>query len=44
MRVHNKTLYYSLGRLMNLSILVKENEKYEFTDPIHREAAKKLTL
>jgi AAA+ ATPase superfamily predicted ATPase len=44
MRVHNKTLYYSLGRLMNLSILVKENEKYEFADPIHREATKKLTL
>jgi AAA+ ATPase superfamily predicted ATPase len=43
-RVHNKTLYYSLGRLMNLSILIKENEKYEFADPIHREAAKKLTL
>ena len=35
---------YSLGRLMDLSILVKENEKYEFVDPIHREAAKKLTL
>ena len=35
---------YSLCRLMDLSILVKENEKYEFVDPIHREAAKKLTL
>jgi AAA+ ATPase superfamily predicted ATPase len=43
-RVHNKTLYHSLGRLVNLSILIKENEKYEFADPIHREAAKKLTL
>jgi hypothetical protein len=35
---------YSLGRLMDLSFLVKENEKYKFVDPIHREAAKKLTL
>ena len=43
-RVPNKTLYYSLCRLMDLSILLKENEKYEFADPIHREAAKKLTL
>jgi len=42
--IHNKTLYYALSKLVDLSIIVKENEKYEFTDPIYREAAKRLTL
>jgi len=42
--IHNKALYHSLNRLVALSILVKENEKYDFTDPIYREAAKKLTV
>lgn len=42
--VYSKALYYSLNRLVALSVLVKEDERYDFTDPICREASKKLTL
>jgi hypothetical protein len=41
---HNKTLYHSLNRLIALSIVVKEDDEYDFTDPVYREAARRITL
>ncbi len=42
--IYNKTLYYGLNRLIALGVLMKENERYDFTDPIYREASKKLAF
>lgn len=42
--IHNKTLFNGLNRLVDLSVLVKENEKYDFADPVYREAAKRLNI
>jgi len=40
--IPSKTLYHSLARLQALSILTKEDNEYSFTDPMYREAAKRL--
>ncbi|MGC8933497.1 MAG: AAA family ATPase [Candidatus Methanodesulfokora sp.] len=41
-KVDNKALTRWLKRLVDLSILTKRNDEYEFLDPIHKEAAKRL--
>jgi AAA+ ATPase superfamily predicted ATPase len=41
---HNKTLYHSLNRLIALSIVTKEDDEYDFADPVYREAARRITL
>lgn len=40
--VNNKILYNNLVRLINLTILSKENDRYDFIDNIYREAAKRI--
>jgi len=40
--VNNKILYNNLVGLINLTILSKEDDKYDFIDNIYREAAKRI--
>ena len=41
-QVHSETLSRCLSRLVDMSVLVKKDGEYQFSDPIYREAALRL--
>ena len=40
--MHDETLSRCLNRLVDMSILIKRDDEYQFLDPIYREAAMRL--
>jgi len=40
--VRSKTLSRCLGRLVDVSVLVKRDKEYEFLDPVYGETALRL--